>query len=95
MKCNEEQIIEIIKSYIKMKNCNYAILIDGQWGTGKTFFVKNALMPIINKDEEKGKKAIYISTYGIKSTKEIDKKIYFEILNSKTPKNKSIDFSKN
>lgn len=94
MKCNEEQIIEIIKSYIKMKNCNYAILIDGQWGTGKTFFVKNALMPIINKDEEKGKKAIYISTYGIKSTKEIDKKIYFEILNSKTPKNKSIDFVK-
>lgn len=94
MKCNEEQIIKTIKSYIEMKNCNYAILIDGQWGTGKTFFVKNTLMPIINKNNEKDKKAIYISTYGTKSTKEIDKKIYFEILNSKTPKNKSIDFVK-
>lgn len=94
MQCNEEQIIKTIKSYIEMKNCNYAILIDGQWGSGKTFFVKNTLMPIINKNDEKGKKAIYISTYGTKSIKEIDKKIYFEILNSKTPKNKGIDFVK-
>ena len=66
MKCNEEQIIKTIKNYIEMENCNYAILIDGQWGTGKTFFVKNILMPIINENDEKNKKAIYVSTYGIK-----------------------------
>lgn len=26
---------------------NYAVLIDGKWGIGKTFYVKNVLFPYL------------------------------------------------
>ncbi len=92
MKCNEEQIKKTLKDYIKKDYCDYAILIDGQWGSGKTFFMKNNIIPMI--ENEINKKALYISTYGMQSTKEIDKKIYFEIINSNVPEKKGIDLIK-
>lgn len=58
MKCNEEQIKKTLKDYIKKDYCDYAILIDGQWGSGKTFFMKNNIIPMI--ENEINKKALYI-----------------------------------
>ena len=40
---NESQIIQGIKRYLNDKLYNYAVLIDGEWGCGKTYFVKNTL----------------------------------------------------
>ena len=31
---------DVIDDYLKNKFINYAILIKGEWGSGKTFFVK-------------------------------------------------------
>lgn len=36
-----ENIIKSIGNYINKENTDYAILLDGVWGTGKTFFIKN------------------------------------------------------
>lgn len=36
----EQQIKEEILRYIKDQTYNYAVLIDGEWGSGKTYFVK-------------------------------------------------------
>lgn len=36
----EQQIKEEILRYIKDRTYNYAVLIDGEWGSGKTYFVK-------------------------------------------------------
>lgn len=38
-----DNILEAIKSYYNQKNTDYAILLNGDWGTGKTFFVENIL----------------------------------------------------
>lgn len=92
MKCNEEQIKRTVMDYINTEYHDYAILIDGQWGSGKTFFIKNVVVPMIK--DRTSKKTLYISTYGIKSTKDIDKKIYFEIINSNIPQKKSINLIK-
>ena len=92
MKCNEEQIKRTLMDYINTEYHDYAILIDGQWGSGKTFFIKNVVVPMIK--DRTSKKTLYISTYGIKSTKDIDKKIYFEIINSNIPQKKSINLIK-
>ena len=76
---NEEQIIKILKEYIESKNTDYAVLIDGNWGCGKTFFVENSIIKKfkeqeIEKDGKKKKiKFIYISVYGIKDIKIINK----------------------
>ena len=34
--------IESIKDFMKRK-CDYAYLLNGKWGSGKTFFVENDL----------------------------------------------------
>ena len=48
---NEEQIIKILKEYIESKNTDYAVLIDGNWGCGKTFFVENSIIKKFKEQE--------------------------------------------
>lgn len=92
--CSDEELIEIIKKYIQDDCYNRAILLDGAWGSGKTFFVKNKLIneldskynnvnrSIFRRKESKknGKKVIYISLYGVESTLDITNEIYLELL---------------
>ena len=39
-----EDIIKIVIEYITEERYKQAILIDGEWGAGKTFFVKEQLL---------------------------------------------------
>ena len=39
----EKQVSEEILRYLDDDNYNYAVLIDGEWGCGKTYFVLNKL----------------------------------------------------
>lgn len=47
----------------------YAVLIKGLWGSGKTWFIKN----FIEKLDGEKCNPIYVSLYGIKDTKEIER----------------------
>lgn len=76
----DEEIINIILKYIDENIYNYAIMIDGEWGCGKTYFVREALIPAIAKyeevkPEEKKRRIIYTSLYGVNSVDEISKQI--------------------
>ena len=70
---NEQQIVEEVNRYLVDKSYQYAILIEGEWGCGKTYFVKNRLTQEINNlEKNRGKRKIkYISLYGCKSIDEI------------------------
>ena len=87
----ENEIEKIIMNYITKEKSNYAILLDGAWGCGKTFFVKNKIIP---KIDETTKKSIYVSLYGLSDIKDIDKQIYFGILEKLAPNNKEISIIK-
>lgn len=66
-----------MKHYINLKIFpEYALLISGKWGTGKTFFIKNYL----EKEPHESIKFIKISLFGIKSVDEIHKKIIFQLI---------------
>ena len=39
-----ESILNSVKNYILMDLLGQAMLIDGEWGGGKTYFIKNVLM---------------------------------------------------
>ncbi|MGY1418846.1 P-loop NTPase fold protein [Bacillus cereus] len=67
-----QYIVDSILDYIKRDKTSYAILLDGKWGSGKTYFWKNIMKKEI---EETGKKVIYVSLYGVSNIEEIDKKI--------------------
>lgn len=84
MQYSDGEIIKnIIIEYINDESNEQAILIDGKWGSGKTFFVKNKIIPAIKDLDNKKSNVIYISLYGIKNSKEITDKIHAEILNEK------------
>ena len=56
---NEQQIVEEVNRYLVDKSYQYAILIEGEWGCGKTYFVKNRLTQEINNlEKNRGKRKI-------------------------------------
>lgn len=73
-------IVDSVINYIKHENTNYAVLINGRWGSGKTFFWENVLRNEIESIDIKGKKqrTIYVSLYGITSQDEISRRIFME-----------------
>ena len=79
---NTDQI-EIVLQYLKI-DTNYAVIINGQYGVGKTHFYKNELAPKIkevslSKDEGKKFTPILISLFGFKSLEEIQTAIFVEL----------------
>ena len=83
-----EEIITSFLNYLDNTIYSYAYMLDGSWGSGKTFFVKNMLIPAIEKRERekkisdltyKEKKILYVSLYGIKDTEEISRLLYIEL----------------
>ncbi|MEN8435064.1 KAP family NTPase [Clostridium septicum] len=98
---SDNEIIEIIKEYIDDTIYNRAILIDGAWGTGKTFFIKNKLIKELEANEKskndngyKEKKIIYISLYGIDSTVDITNEIYLKSIKIDDTDSKMYSISK-
>lgn len=89
----ENDIIKSIKEYMDDSIYNHAILIDGDWGSGKTYFVKTNLIKEI--ESYSNKKVIYISLYGIKATQDISNEISISIFDKTKGKNaKSIKKTK-
>jgi len=64
----------LVSSYVKAKDTDYAIMIHGDWGCGKTYYIENELVDII-KETQSSKKMLYVSLYGIQSIEEIDTRI--------------------
>ena len=88
----DDEITDIILKYIDEEIYNYAIMIDGEWGCGKTYYIKESLIEAIedhenqktsNNEEYKVHQVIYISLYGIKSIDEISKQVFMKSYLSK------------
>ncbi len=75
-----EDLVESILDYIRADYTDYAIMINGEWGSGKTHFWNNRIRKKIDTMQFNGKKytTIYMSLYGISNLEEISKKIFIE-----------------
>lgn len=78
-----EQITNYLEYYVKLDNPQYAVLLAGKWGCGKTYYGKN-LLEKWKKSEDSGTdsiilKPIYISLNGIGNISIITEKIKAEI----------------
>lgn len=67
-----KHIIDNLEYYLNLKNTEYAFLITGAWGTGKTFFITS----FIDKYDHPERKILKISLFGLSSTSQIDQKIF-------------------
>lgn len=80
-----QEIVDQIKVYINEKKSDYAIMINGSWGCGKTYFVKNCLSyELFDKTH---KPNIYISLFGINSTEDLYDLLAINILDIKNNQN--------
>ena len=67
-------IQEILEQYITTPNTDHAILINGEWGSGKTYYFKNIIKPKLEKfiySNDKKYKCIYVSLFGLSEIDEI------------------------
>lgn len=75
-----EELVESILDYIRSDYTDYAIMINGEWGSGKTYFWNHKIRNKIETMHINGKQytTIYMSLYGISNLEEISKKIFIE-----------------
>ena len=75
-----EDLVESILDYIRADYTDYAVMINGEWGSGKTYFWNHKIRNKIESMQLNGKryKTIYMSLYGISNLEEISKKIFIE-----------------
>jgi hypothetical protein len=78
-----DHLVEIFEQYLKIES-NYAVLLSGKYGVGKTHFYKGELSDNIKKtpvnhNEQKFYHPIHISLFGIKSVEEIQGQIFIEL----------------
>ena len=86
---HNQEILDCLNDYLKVRKPGYAILLRGSWGSGKTFFVKDWLDTLAKKDDDDDfytLAPIYVSLYGMTTMSQIDeemKKAVSPILHSK------------
>ena len=75
-----EDLVESILDYIRSDYTDYAIMINGEWGSGKTYFWNHKVRNKIESMQINGKQytTIYMSLYGISNLEDISKKIFIE-----------------
>ena len=72
-----EQISQYLNKYITNPDPQYAVMLKGKWGCGKTFFISNWIKEY-KKGFQKGENTldpIYVSLYGLNKTSQITKAI--------------------
>ena len=79
-----KELNEYILNYLQNDKAQSAIMLTAPWGTGKSYYIKNTLMPAIDTEDEK--KCVVVSLYGLKDISEISKSIYLEIRAKKITK---------
>ncbi len=78
-------ITQFLDYYIDSSNPQYAVLLKGKWGSGKTHFINEYK----NELDSKKKKYIYVSLYGLTNYDEIETK-FLESSNPELFNNKTI-----
>lgn len=77
---SNDHVLAYLEEYFALKAPGYAVLIDGKWGTGKTWLLREALRKADRVQ------SYYLSWYGVRDTKQIDDEIFRQAhpkLNSK------------
>ncbi|EGO9005884.1 hypothetical protein D2A86_13640, partial [Enterococcus faecalis] len=78
-------LTQIIDNYLQSEE-PYALQIDGEWGVGKTYFIKNN---VIDKLKEKNNYPVYFSVYGFNNLNDLKRELFYQII-SELGSNKNI-----
>ncbi|NBH32554.1 hypothetical protein D3Z58_03020 [Clostridiaceae bacterium] len=77
-----------IKRYLEEDKTNTAIMLTGDWGSGKTYYIEKVLVPFLQREKKnhipflksgKENRCVVISLYGLEELSDISKSIYMEL----------------
>lgn len=71
------ELNKYIKHYLEKDKTHTAIMLTGEWGSGKTYYVENVLAPFLQEDGKN--RCVVISLYGLETIADISKSIYMEL----------------
>lgn len=85
-----ENIVNFLNGYMMNPNPQYAVLLKGKWGCGKTHFINHWIDTYQKQDaEDKVLEPVYVSLYGLSETKQITtaiNRVLYPILYGKAAK---------
>lgn len=76
-----KDITSFLNEYVQIRDPQYAVMLKGAWGCGKTFFIQQWIKTL-NSDTENDKlnwKPIYVSLYGLTEVQQVTESINKEI----------------
>ena len=73
------ELNKYIKHYLTEDKTKSAIMLTGDWGTGKSYYILNELIPYLSKEKNGAYKCVTVSLYGITNIEDISKNIYLEL----------------
>ena len=79
---NKDELTNSILAYIDEVKTDYAILINGEWGSGKTFFIRNQLFNEVKKKYPSALCCVHVSLNGLENLDEIYQKIVVGLLSN-------------
>ena len=76
MKTND--LNDYILRYIEKDQSKYAIMLTGEWGSGKSYYIQNELIPFLQSNKRKPYYCITVSLYGLSDVFALSKSVYIE-----------------
>ena len=67
---DENDIIGVVREYLEDKENSYALMLTGEWGCGKTYFVEHALTEKLEAGKNRHP-VVVASAYGAKDLAEL------------------------
>ena len=71
-----DELNQFVKQYAKHDKTRTALMLTGEWGSGKSYYVNNELCPFLKRNSIK---CVLVSLYGIDSISELAKQIYLRL----------------
>ena len=75
----DKEICSMLMDYVQKDKTKQAILIDGDWGSGKSYFIRNVFITSYVKLQQR-KNLYYVSLYGMTDVGQIESTIYGKML---------------
>lgn len=71
------ELNKYIQHYLENDKTHSAIMLTGEWGSGKSYYIKHELIPFLNSDGLD--RCVIVSLYGLSDISEVSKNIYLEM----------------
>lgn len=75
---NHTELNKYIKHYFQEDKTHSAIMLTAPWGTGKSYYIQNDLIPFLSKEENGNIKCVVVSLYGMNALFDLSRALYME-----------------